>query len=478
MLDPRLALALFVAPVLLDAAFDTSLRDLRRNVFAVSSMALLAVGVTIVAVAVVARHYIPTMSWPVAVALGAIVAPPDASAATAVLRRLRPPHRIVVILQGESLFNDASALLVYRLAVAAATTGAISPWTIAPMFLITCGGGIILGTVLARLYLWATTYVRDIPVSVLLQFIGTFAVWLLADRLGLSAILTVIAYAMTLARHTPARSDARRRISSYAVWDVAVFVLNVLAFVMIGLQLRGILMRMHGADSRTYVTCAVAVCVAVVLTRLVWAMLQSTVARWRIWRRAGLTPPTTPPTYRGALVIGWCGMRGIVTLAAALALPDGTVAAAFPFRDLIVLCAFCVVLATLVLQGMTLRLLLVWLGLKDDGSVEREIQVARVETARAALRALEDEKSHPAIDALRRTYHARIRMGPAQDDDATSEVVASDLGDIHTIAVRAQRVTLMDLRERSIIGDDAFHAAEEEIDLLELAADVRLHLEG
>jgi monovalent cation/hydrogen antiporter len=170
MLDPRLALALFVAPVLLDAAFDTSLRDLRRNVFAVSSMALLAVGVTIVAVAVVARHYIPTMSWPVAVALGAIVAPPDASAATAVLRRLRPPHRIVVILQGESLFNDASALLVYRLAVAAATTGAISPWTIAPMFLITCGGGIILGTVLARLYLWATTYVRGKrPVSAALR---------------------------------------------------------------------------------------------------------------------------------------------------------------------------------------------------------------------------------------------------------------------------------------------------------------------
>jgi monovalent cation/hydrogen antiporter len=170
MLDPSLALALFVAPVLLDAAFDTSLRDLRRNVFAVSSMALLAVGVTIVAVAVVARHYIPTMSWPVAVALGAIVAPPDASAATAVLRRLRPPHRIVVILQGESLFNDASALLVYRLAVAAATTGAISPWTIAPMFLITCGGGIILGTVLARLYLWATTYVRGKrPVSAALR---------------------------------------------------------------------------------------------------------------------------------------------------------------------------------------------------------------------------------------------------------------------------------------------------------------------
>jgi Na+/H+ antiporter len=474
MLDPRLALALFVAPVLLDAAFDTSPRDLKRNVVAVSSLALLAVGVTIVAVAFVARHYIPKMSWPVAVALGAIVAPPDTSAATAVLRRLRPPHRMVVILQGESLFNDASALLVYRLAVTAATTGAISPWTIAPMFLITCGGGIVVGTLLARLYLWATTHVRDIPVSVLLQFIGTFAVWMLADRLGLSAILTVIAYAMTLARRAPPRSDARHRISSYAVWDVAVFVLNVLAFVMIGLQLRRIVTRMHGSDTRTYVTCAVAVCVAVVLTRLAWVMLQSTVTRWAIRRRAG----ATPPTYGGALVIGWCGMRGIVTLAAALALPDGSAAAAFPFRDLIVLCAFCVVLTTLVLQGMTLRLLLVWLGLKDDGSVEREIQVARAETARAALRALEGEESRPAIEALRRAYQARMRMSQAQGPEATSGAVASGLGEIHTIVVTAQRAALMDLRERSIIGDDAFHAAEEEIDLLELAADVRLRLEG
>jgi len=269
-LDPRLALALFVAPVLLDAAFDTSPRDLGRNVVAVSSLALLAVGATIVTVACVARHLVPDLSWAAAITLGAIVAPPDTSAATAVLRRLRPPHRLVIILQGESLFNDASALLVYRVAVTAATTGAISAWTIAPMFLLTCGGGVAAGYLLARLYLWATTRIEDLPVSVILQFIGTFAVWLLAERLGLSAILTVIAYGMTLGRHAPGRSGARRRISSYAVWEVAVFVMNVLAFVMIGLQLRGIAMRMHSSDKGLYIACAVAVCVTVVVTRLVW----------------------------------------------------------------------------------------------------------------------------------------------------------------------------------------------------------------
>ena len=182
MLDPELALALFVAPVLLDAAYDASPRDLKQNLIAVSSLALLVVGVTIAAVAVIARLFVPGMSWAAAVALGAIVAPPDASAATAVLRRLRPPHRLVVILQGESLFNDAGALLVYRVAVAAATGGVLSHWSVAPMFVLTCGGGVVLGVVLARFYMWLTTHVDDIPIWVLLQFIGTFAVWMLADR--------------------------------------------------------------------------------------------------------------------------------------------------------------------------------------------------------------------------------------------------------------------------------------------------------
>lgn len=475
-LDPRLALALFVAPVLLDAAFDTSPRDLKRNVVAVSSLALLAVGATITTVAWVARHLVPDMGWAAAIALGAIVAPPDTSAATAVLRRLRPPHRLMIILQGESLFNDASSLLVYRLAVTAATTGAISAWNIAPMFLLTCGGGVVAGYLLARLYLWATNRVHDIPVSVILQFIGTFAVWLLAERLGLSAILTVIAYAMTLARHAPARSDARRRLSSYAVWEVAVFVMNVLAFVMIGLQLRGIAMRMHSSDTRTYIACAAAVCITVVITRLAWVLFYNTIACWVAEHIGGGKRLLTIPSGGGSLIVGWCGMRGIVTLAAALALPDGSAAPAFPYRDLIVLCAFSVVLTTLVIQGMTLRPLLVWLGLKDDGSVDRELRLARAETARAALAVLDGQSSRPLVDELRRGYEARLRTNTPSAVEEQPTSADPDHTHVQNRVVAAQRTALMDLRERWVIGDDAFHAAEEEIDLLELAADDRIRL--
>jgi monovalent cation/hydrogen antiporter len=469
-LDPQLALALFVAPVLLDAAFDASPRDLKRYLRPVFNLAIFAVAFTVVTVALVIRHFVPDLSWAAAIALGAIVAPPDTSAATTILRRVRPPHTLVVVLQGESLFNDASSLLIYRFAVAAATTGALSPWKAIPMFLVTCGGGVIAGVLLAKLFYKFSSRVDDIPASVLLQFVGTFSVWIIADRLNLSPILTVIAFAMTLARMTPGRTDARHRISSYAVWDVAVFVLNVLAFVLIGMQVRTIVTHMPEGQWHTYLICAGAVVLAVIAGRLVWVAIYTTLVRFRIKYFDGKSPLLRTPTYRGTLIIAWCGMRGIVTLAAALALPDE-----FPHRDLIIFCAFCVVLATLVFQGMTLRPLLLWAGLKDDGTVDREIQLARAETARAALKIFEGHhESRPAVVELARSYEARIRLSEEPRDDKPHEHGDHHLGELQRRAVAAQRKALIDLRARSIIGDDAFHAAEEEIDLLELAADERI----
>jgi Na+/H+ antiporter len=465
-LDPELALALFVAPILVDAAYDASPRDLRDNFIPVTALALIVVGLTIAAVAVVARYMVPSMPWAAAIALGAIVAPPDASAATAVLRKLRPPHRLMVILEGESLFNDASALLAYRIAVGAAITGTFSGWALAPTLLLTCGGGIIAGIVLARGYLWASRYIRDLQISIVMQFIGTFAVWILAERVGLSAIITTVAYAMTIARYAPARVGGRARISSYAVWEVVVFVLNVLAFMLIGLQMRGIIERIEDGEWLTYLATAGAVCAAVILVRILWVMSYDYVVRWKIRRYGAQTRrPMMLPTTGSGMLVAWCGMRGIVTLAAALALPDGGSGTTFPHRDLIVFSAFCVVLVTLVVQGMTLAPLLRWLELRDDGAVERELRVAREETAKAALAALEQQEPHAAAELLRREYQARMRPGSPEP---------ASLAALQQRAVHAQRRKLVDLRAREVIGDDAFHAAEEEIDLLELTADSRI----
>jgi CPA1 family monovalent cation:H+ antiporter len=467
-LDPELALALFVAPTLLDAAYDASPRDLHDNMVPVISLALGAVGFTIAAVALVAHELVPGLGWAAAITLGAIVAPPDASAATAVLRRLKLPHRVVVVLEGESLFNDASALLVYRIAAGAAVTGTFSGWSVAPMLVLTCGGGAVAGILLARLILRLLAALRDIPISIVLQFVSTFAVWILAERIGLSAIITVVCYAMTLARHAPARVDARHRIASYIVWEVTVFVLNVLAFVLIGLQLRAIVARLDPTEWRVYGFCALAVCAAVIVTRIVWWMSHNTIARWRIRRFGARLPrPMFLPTVGSGLIISWSGMRGIVSLAAALALPSD-----FPYRDLILLCAFSVVLVTLVAQGLTLRWLIERVGVRGDGVVEREIGIARAETARVALRALESEAS-TASAVLREKYEARLRSGESQSAGAAVEE-SSAMTLMQRRAVAAQRHALMDLRARDVIGDTAFQAVEEELDLLELAADPRV----
>jgi Na+/H+ antiporter len=439
-LDPQLALALFVAPVLLDAAFDASQRDLRKNWRVVVSLALGAVVLTVIVVAIVAHALVPGLPWWAAVALGAIVAPPDAAAATAVLKQLRPPHRLLVILEGESLFNDASALLIYRFAVGAAATGLVSGWSFAGTFIGVTVGSVLLGLALSRLLLVLTARIRDVATGVVFQFCGTFAVWVLAERLHLSGILTMVVFAMAASRLSAQTIAARVRIPSYAVWEVVVFVLNVLAFILVGLQLRQIIER---AVWSQYMGVAAAVCAAVILARILWVSGAAAVSRWRCRPR------------------GWCGMRGIVTLAAALALPIN-----FPYRDLIFFTSFAVVLVTLVIQGMTLRPLLVWLKVRDDGTVEREVQLARVETLRAALDAATACGGGGEVaELLRRRYEWRLRRAEQSEEDAGSDGQSTE---VVRAATAAERQRLVDLRDNGTIGDAAFHQVEQELDLREL----------
>ena len=441
-LDPALALALFVAPVLLDAAFDSSPRDLKANWRSVTGLALVAVGLTVAAVAVVARWMVPELPWAAAVALGAIVAPPDAAAATAVLRQLRPPHRLLVILEGESLFNDATALLIYRLAVAAAITGTFSPWSALPLLALVCLGSVVLGVVLAWITLRVLSRIHDVATAVIVQFLSTFAVWLIAERLHLSGIITVVIYAIMAARTAPDLTPARLRIPSYAVWEVMVFVLNVLAFILVGLQLKPILARLGGPELLDYTLTAAAVTAAVIAVRFVWV--------------GGYTAVEPGLRGRPGTVVAWCGMRGIVTLAAALALPAG-----FPHRDLILFTAFAVVLGTLVLQGITLRPLMQVLALEDDGTVDKEVRLARAETARAGLAAVERaDTSDELVRLLQGKYEARLS--------------ADGMPDFTRVLLRAQaaeRRTLSELRSRGVIGDDAFHRVEEELDWAEVNAE-------
>jgi CPA1 family monovalent cation:H+ antiporter len=457
---PELALALFLAPVLLDAAYDASPRDLKDNWAPLTSLVVFAVGLTTAAVAVVVRTLMPEIPLAPAIVLGAVVAPPDAAAATAVLRQLRPPHRILTILEGESLLNDASALLIYRLAVGAVAAGGFSFGAVAPTFLLAVAGSLIAGPILAWLFLHVTERVQHVPSAIILQFVSTFGVWIVAEHVGLSGVLTMVCYAITVARSAPGRTPARMRIPSYAVWETAVFVLNILAFIFIGLQIRPILEGLDPAARGRYFAVAGAVLVTVVVVRVAWHMSFNAVVRWRD-RRRGFHPPRPMlrPTVGSGLIISWAGMRGIVTLAAALALPP-----AFPYRDLIVLTSFSVVLGTLVLQGLTLKPLLRALDLRDDDPVGREVRAARERALHAGLASFAEDKSVVA-NAFRRELTAHLAAA-AHETGSSGHSVHSR---IHSGALAAARQAVLGMRDSDEIGDDAFHQMEEELDWLEMA---------
>lgn len=455
-LDPDLALALFFAPVLLDAAYDTSPRALLKNWRPVGSLVIVAVLLTVGVVAVIARTILPEMGWPAAIALGAIVAPPDAAAATAVLQQIRLPRRLVLILEGESLLNDASVLLIYRVALDA-VHGDVTRWTL-PILVLSAAGGIVFGYGLARLYL--ATVARfvtheNMAASVLLQFLGTFAVWIVAERLGMSAVLTVVAYGMTIAQRSRGRMGPRERRLNFAIWEVAVFGLNVLAFLITGLQIRQIFDELN--KNWNYLALAASVLVACIAVRLGWVLLYTMVTRWRIARDESRKHKLRQITPQTAVVIGWAGMRGIVTLGTALALPLD-----FPQRDLIQFAAFTVVLGTLGFQGLTLRPLIAWLTLPVDTS-DDEATMARAQAAQAGLDTLEGEESR-AGKLLIRQYETRV----AQDGEP---IDPTGLIRLQRQALVAEREQVVRLHRAGQINDEVFAGLEEELDWSEAALD-------
>ncbi|MDM0034407.1 cation:proton antiporter [Variovorax sp. J22P271] len=466
-LDPHLALTLFVAPVLVDAAYDTSLRDLRTHWRPIAGLVIAAVGTTVIAVALVARWLVPGMSWPVAIALGAIVAPPDAAAATAVMRQVKLPHKLLKIIEGESLLNDASALLVYRLAIMAVMAGHLGFASFAPVFLLTLFGSLAAGVGCAWALRRLMSGVREVPVLLIMQFALTFGVWIAAEAIGLSGILTLVAYAMTVARSGGAQLTARQRVPVFAVWEAVVFVLNAFAFVLIGMQLRPIWQRLEAGGARTdAVLTALVVLGTTIAARFVWVLSYKALTLRR--HRAAAPGGQAGGAFGSGIVLSWAGMRGIVTLAAAFAipetLPDGT---PFPHRDLILLCAFAVVLGTLVLQGLTMAPLIRRMGLSDDDPVGREIRLGRTQAYRALLDAIAHDDSL-AGKLLRKEYGAVVELNSGHADEAPIDEVPG--GPLRRRAIAVARQRAFEMRRDDVIGDDAYRVLVQELDWAELSA--------
>jgi NhaP-type Na+/H+ or K+/H+ antiporter len=455
-IEPHLALALFVAPAVLDTAFDMPPRELWRLWLPLMSLVVVLVVITALAVAA-AGVLMAGLPLAAALALGAIVAPPDAAAAAAVLQEFNLPRRTLAVLQGESLLNDATALLIFGAAVSAAA--APGAWSASlPLLLIAVPGGALLGALFGAVgvrlaHKWAGTLA-----SIIVQFVMTYGTWILAERLQLSPIVAVVALAAVVARYLPARTSARDRVNANAVWAVVVFVLNVLAFLLMGLQARVILQAMQGQALTHALAFAGVVLALVIGVRFIWVMLYGYILRLVKPLFARNTPVTTPSAGIGILV-SWCGMRGLVTLATAFALPLH-----FPGRDTIVLSAFTVVLGTLVVQGLTIRPLIALLRIAPDDSLEREVSTARVAMLDAALETLVRERGAAAA-AVRAEYTA---VRAASLDPAAPR---PEYDHMRLAAIAAERGVLTEWRRLGRIDDDAYHELEDELDRAELHAE-------
>jgi monovalent cation/hydrogen antiporter len=444
--DPHLALALFIAPALAEAAFDFPFAILRRYWRALFSLFVVAVLITAGSVAWVgiALGGLPLYA---AITLGAIVAPPDAAAATAILRSVRMPRRTVTVLKGESLLNDALALMLFTAGLAFhQRTTSIEDLSL--QLSLAAPTGILLGVGAGYLTGRITPHVTGTLGATLLEFISTFLVWIVAERIHVSAVLAVVAYGMTVGSFASLLIKPRMRIHSFAVWDTAVFLLNVMAFLLMGLQARSIVESMSADGLLEAATFAGAVTLTVVLTRMAWLLVYNRMAgRWR-WLRGDLD---AAPLSHGVL-IGWTGMRGLVTLATAFALPLD-----FPGRDLIVLSAFSVVLATLVVQGLTLPALVRALKLDGDDGLEAELEEARAALLSEPLAQKPATLQRPVRDPLSPNSSRRRMTEPKCILEVEAEF-------------RSKRLALEVLRVNGMVQHDAFLILQQELDYAEISA--------
>lgn len=463
-LDPQFILVLVLPPVLYQAALLTSWRDFKANSREIGLLAIGLVVVTTLAVGAALRFLVPACPWAVAFVFGAIVSPPDAVAATAILSRLNIPRRVVTVLEGESLVNDASGLVLYKFAVAAVLTGTFSLAQAGTQFAVMSIGGVAIGALVAMASVVIHRKLGDAFIEVLTAIATPWVAYIFAESLHASGVLSVVAAGLVRGRHAPAIVSAEMRILARSTWNILVFLLNSLIFILIGIQLSQIIGRLEGYSIGELVARGLLVSFVTIAVRFAWIFPAETLAR--LVRRDERTVPASE-----RFIMSWCGMRGIVSLAAALALPvalpDGS---PFPHRDLIIFLTFVVIAVTLVLQGLTLAPLIRYLKVGTDWSAHEEEAHARQALSEAAVAAINGlaatEDAPPELTArLRAEFSEDIAAATTrgEDPDRRADIARR----LRQAAIRAERQALLRLWRQQRIGDEVLHHLEEVLDYKE-----------
>ena len=465
-LAPELVLVVFLPPLLYSGAFFANLRDLRADARTITLLSTGLVVVTAGAVAVVVHELVDGLPWAACFALGGIVAPTDPVAATTVARRLGVPRRTINILEGESLINDASALVIYRIAVTAiGSTVAFSFWGATWDFAKAVVVGVFFGLLVAVVIREIRRRLDDPPVEITISILSGYAAYVPAEHFDGSGVIAAVTVGIALGWWAPQIASPFVRQLGAGVWSLLTFLLNALLFVLIGLQLRQILDSLQGETEGFLATAALAVSGTVILTRLVWVHAMTFVIRALDRRQV---QRTRRGSWQSRTVIAWAGMRGAVSLAAALALPADT-----PQRDLLIFLTFNVILVTLVLQGLTLPMVIRALRVEDDDGEEREELKARMAATQAALVRLEELadadwtrddtiERMPGLYAYRRR-RLKARAGKIDDDgyEDRSEAYQRVVREV----LEAQRAAIVELRNQGTISNDVMHRIERELDL-------------
>lgn len=467
--DPQALLVLILPPILYQAALLTSWRDFKANMRPIGLLAIGLVIATTLAVGATLKLLIPDIPWAAAFVLGAIVSPPDAVAATAILSRLNIPRRVVTVLEGESLVNDASGLVIYKFAVAAVLTGVFSLWQASLQFVGVAVGGIVIGVLMGRLFVFIHRYLGDAFIEVLTTLAVPYITYIFAESLHLSGVLAVVAAGVVRGRYSPEIVSAEMRIIARSVWNLLVFLLNSLIFILIGVQLSEIVARLTDysvAQLFFYGTFVSAVAIAV---RFAWVYLATYLP---LVFRALLGRTALPPAEGEVFIMGWSGMRGIVSLAAALALPqtldDGNV---FPERDLIIFLTFVVIAVTLVIQGLTLKPLIRRLKVGQDWSLQEEHQRANMALGKAAIAAIdavaaEGGTPDELAERIRAEFAEKITLA-VPGGLVLSHSGADVARRLRAAAVRAERQELIRLWRENQISDEVLHHMEKDLDYQE-----------
>jgi monovalent cation/hydrogen antiporter len=462
-LPPAVILVAVLPPLLYSGAFFTSLRDLRANKRPISLLAFGLVGTTMATVGVVAHEWVH-LSWAVAFTLGAIVSPTDALAATEITSRLGAPRRIVSLIEGESLVNDGSALVLYKAAIGAAVGATFSLADTSGRVVLNVLGGIAIGLAVGWIVRQVRRRLDNPPIEVAIAVLSGYLAYLPADAAGVSGVLAAVTIGVYMGWYTPELTNERTRLSGDAFWEIFVFLVNALVFVLVGLQLRRILDALSGSTGKLAAYAGL-VCAAVIVTRIVWVPIFTYLPRFlfKTIREHDPYPPWQYPT-----IISWAGIRGAVSLVAALALPTG-----FPDRELILYLTFAVIVATLVLQGLTLPVLIRVLKVSDDGGAEREEAKARIHAAEAALARLEELLADGAVreDTAQRlrgqfSFRAnRFRARFDDEDDGAIEEQSQAYQRVMRELLAAEQAALLALRNQRVVDDNVVQRVQRDLDL-------------